>query len=276
MNRIKIAGIVVTYNIDKEKLIKNINSYINYIDLLIIVDNSDIDTQLKDIYVNNAKIKYISMEGNEGIAKALNCGIEYAINQSFKYVLTMDQDSSLRNNLIEEYMKWLRNDVIIYSPNYIIERKKTKKYKAETNELYWTMTSGNLLNLELYKKVGKFREDFFIDAVDYEYCLRARKRGYKILQCNKAELIHNPGIQKIKKILFFDYKYGYMSPTRMYYQIRNLKSVSEEYKSYRAKIIMIIKFLKIILLFDNKEEFIKMYKKGKKDCINGKFGKLQE
>ena len=186
----------------------------------------------------------------------------------------MDQDSKCANNIIDIYMQNEREDVIIYSPKYLIERKKEKKYKKDTIEMYWTMTSGNLLNLEMYQKVGKFKEELFIDAVDYEYCLRARRKKFKILQCNEALLIHNPGITKEKKILGLKYKYGFMSEQRMYYQVRNLMYIGYEYKCIRALIIVLVKYLKIVLLFENKKNYFKAFHKGIKDYkknIKGKY-----
>ncbi len=268
-----VIAIVVTYNIKMSELKKNIDTYINFVDKIIIIDNSDQTNDLSKMQ-NMKKIVYISLKENCGIAKALNVGIKYAIDNHYKYALTMDQDSTFNNNLIEIYEKYIQKDIIIYSPKYIIERKKEKKYKDKIKELYWTMTSGNIINLDLCKNVGEFKEDFFIDGVDYEYCLRARKKGYRIIQCNDAELKHNPGITKTKKILFWNYKYGYMSPTRMYYQVRNLSVISKEYHSLRANIIILIKLLKIILLFDNKKEFLYMFKKAKVDFKIKKMGKL--
>lgn len=268
-----IVAIVVAYNIKKQEILKNIETYKDFVDKVILVDNSDKEYDLKEIGNN---IIYINLNGNLGIAKALNEGAEYAILNNYKFALTMDQDSKFSNNLIEEYIKYYDDNIIIYSPNYIIDRKKEKKYNCNTEEMYWTMTSGNLLNLELYKKAGKFREDFFIDGVDYEYCLRARKNGYKILQCNNAKLIHNPGITKTKRILWIDYKYGYMSPTRMYYQVRNLSAIAKEYNSTKAKIIILIKYMKIVLLFENKKEFLKSFRKAKNDFKNNIYGKIKE
>ena len=72
-----VAAIIVTYNIKTNELKKNLNSYIEYVDKVIIVDNSDIKNdfhQLKD-----EKIEYISLNGNQGIGKGLNEGIKYAI-----------------------------------------------------------------------------------------------------------------------------------------------------------------------------------------------------
>ena len=274
MKENEVIAIVIAYNIKKNLLLENIFSYINFVDKVLVVDNSDKPTDLSNINKTN-KIEYISLNGNFGIAKALNVGLEYAFKYKYKYALTMDQDSRFSNNLIEEYRKNQQVNVAIYSPFYLIDRKRKKNNKKNAQYLYWTMTSGNLLNLEYVKEIGKFKEDFFIDAVDYEFCLRARKKGYKILQCNKAILIHNPGITKTKKILFWNYKYGYMSTDRLYYQIRNLSYIAKKYNSYRARIVIFIKLLKIILLFDDKKSFLSAFKAGINDYKNNNYGKIR-
>ena len=274
MKENEVIAIVIAYNIKKNLLLENIFSYINFVDKVLVVDNSDKPTDLSNINKTN-KIEYISLNGNFGIAKALNVGLEYAFKYKYKYALTMDQDSRFSNNLIEEYRKNQQVNVAIYSPFYLIDRKRKKNNKKNAQYLYWTMTSGNLLNLEYVKEIGKFKKDFFIDAVDYEFCLRARKKGYKILQCNKAILIHNPGITKTKKILFWNYKYGYMSTDRLYYQIRNLSYIAKKYNSYRARIVIFIKLLKIILLFDDKKSFLSAFKAGINDYKNNNYGKIR-
>ncbi len=72
-----IAAIIVTYNIKKNELTKNFNSYIEYVDKVIIVDNSDIKNDL--FQLKDEKIEYISLNENQGIGKGLNEGIQCAI-----------------------------------------------------------------------------------------------------------------------------------------------------------------------------------------------------
>ena len=64
----KLAGVVVVYN-PGDGVLNSINSYIDDLDILYVVDNSSFDnTKL----FNNDKIKYIPNMDNMGIAKALN------------------------------------------------------------------------------------------------------------------------------------------------------------------------------------------------------------
>ena len=42
------------------------------------------------------------------------------------------------------------------------------------------ISSGSLFNLSVLKKIGWHNEKYFVDCVDYELCVRARRCGYKI------------------------------------------------------------------------------------------------
>ncbi len=60
------------------------------------------------------------MLGNKGIAAALNVAKNRAINENYKWLLTMDQDSRFNESDIEKFKNYIkeRNEekVAIYSP----------------------------------------------------------------------------------------------------------------------------------------------------------------
>jgi len=89
------------------------------------------------------------------------------------------------------------------------------------------ITSGNMLNLELYKENGPCREDFFIDFVDIEYCLRAKKKGLRVTTLDSVVMEHHIG--KPRKVLFFTTTNH--PPSRRYYITRNRIAVWREYFS---------------------------------------------
>ena len=274
----KIAGVVVLYNYNEE-IINNIKTYSKYCTKIYGIDNSDkLNNNIKNEIVKIQNFEYINLKRNRGIAKALNVGLQKAKEDNFEWVLTMDQDSFFSDNLISYYKKLIEkqesNKIAIISPVYKIDRKKTKQYLGY-KKIKYTMQSANLMNVRIWNEIGKFKEDFFIDVVDYEYCYRCIKNNYEIYQCGKALLNHKPGETKEKKILWLNYKYGYCSPERIYYQSRNLLWTAKKYHSINMYLILIMKLGKIILLFNNKKEFLKMYRRGVRDCLDEKFGKLQ-
>ena len=115
------------------------------------------------------------------------------------------------------------------------------------------MTSGNLLNLDIFNKIGPFREDFFIDYVDNEYCLKLNTYGYRIIQIKDAFLHHNLGYQNkhsyfgLKNTTTINY-----DPIRRYYSTKNrLKTRKLYYRYYplfclKDIYLLLIQFFKII------------------------------
>jgi len=228
---LRICGVVVLYH-PEISVIDNIYSYIDYIDKLYVVDNSGtIDVEVIAEIEKINKCIYVNNEGNLGLALALNVGAKMALENGANWLLTMDQDSRFEVCALMHMLDWLKNnvsDVGIVSP---VHKTPGSSVKAcnDTVSAPVVMTSGNLLNLEAYKEVGPFREDFFIDYVDHEYCLRLKNFGYKVLiHCNSI-LEHNLGDSKY--INFFRFRVIYTSHNRVrrYYITRNRLRIIKEY-----------------------------------------------
>ena len=225
------------------------------------------------------KVRYISLDKNYGIARALNIGIKEAEKEKITYILTMDQDSKFKNNIIDIYEKFLNQTgcgKYILSPVYDTGRKQYKKKNVLYEKINYTMQSADLFNCKIFDDIGFFKEDFFIDVVDYEYCLRAKQKGYHIIRCNKALLEHEPASGKEKKFGHFKLRYGYASPERYYYQIRNLLWTGIYYKNLSMFKWIIIKLLKILFLFPDKTVYFHMMAKAAGNALHNKLGKLNE
>lgn len=232
----KFAGVVVLYNPSK-KINDNIQSYIKGIEKLYIVDNSSKDNS--EIICRHNKIEYIPNFDNLGIATALNIGAKRAIEDEFDYLLTMDQDSKFNNNdilkltnMIKKYydnrdlIEQFGNDLSkigLFTPLHVINNDK--KILGEPNEKYDSplnvMTSGNIINLDIYQKIGGFRDDFFIDCVDFDYCMKMRKLGYNLIRNNDIILNHELGNYVTKKFFGKTYSTFEHNHIRRYYIIRN-------------------------------------------------------
>lgn len=83
------------------------------------------------------------------------------------------------------------------------------------------ITSGTLIPCGVLKNVGGMRNDFFIDHVDTEWCLRAISLGYDLAVAVKARMHHRMGDTRMA-VWFFGWSYlnGY-KPRRLYYRFRN-------------------------------------------------------
>ena len=80
----------------------------------------------------------------------------------------------------------------IVVPRYLDKRSNTKIRALRTmaGGLLVAMTSGSLVSTAVFAQAGLFEEKFFIDWVDYDYCLGVRDHGWIIEECQSAILLH--------------------------------------------------------------------------------------
>ncbi|MBT8385937.1 MAG: glycosyltransferase family 2 protein [Ignavibacteria bacterium] len=278
-----IAGLVVLYNPD-QNVIENIQSYINKLTMLYVVDNSEVcNIKIAKTIKAFNNSKYIFNGENLGIAKALNIGAEEAIKDGFLFLFTFDQDSKVTPTMIETMLSFLRqND---YSSIGILSPfQDNKGYKKPPNNKFTEVsniaTSGNILNLDAYKQVGSFIDELFIDYVDVEYCLRLNYCGFKVIRLNEAILIHNLGNIVKRRFLFRKVAVTNHSALRLYYKTRNRFYVLRKYK-YKFPLFSIYNFfrlfmetLKVVCFERERIEKIRMMIKGYSHYKKKKFGKL--
>lgn len=259
------GAVVVLYN-PSMKEIENINTYINQVDYIVIIDNSDIDNSaLVNKTINRKEnILYIANNQNIGLAKALNKGVDILIEKKCEWALLLDADSEVSDNIISIYNKTLKtlnnNNIAVLSPVHLFDRSKNTTYSGY-REVKWTMTSGCLFNCELFRNQGGFFEKLFVDGIDMDYCYKSIENGYLIIECGQAYINHNPA--ETRHFLWI--KYGIASPFRYYMQARQLIWCWFRYKKIEALFIYVYKWLKILFLFPNKFEYIKEVSKGTRD-----------
>ena len=278
----KIPATVIWYNPDNEN-IKNIRTYIDYVEKLYIIDNSKENNKKLADSLNNLKTEYIYNDKNLGIAKALNLACEKAASEDFEWILTMDQDSSFDSDSINAYFrafeKMTKNNVGIISPRHILKNDIDKfSDDKESAEVDHVMTSGNLLNLKIWEEIGKFDENLFIDEVDSEICFRIIESGYKVIQLNKIRMFHELG--NLEKRNFFTRKISVLNHNhiRKYYIMRNKFYMLKKYKKYRSRYIYYIlnDFFKVIFYEKDKLRKLKYMFKGIADFMKSKMGELDD
>jgi rhamnosyltransferase len=276
-----VAGVVVLYN-PNEKVVENINSYLTQVSHLYIIDNSKSINQPFEIFSDNRKVEYIFSRNNLGIAAALNIAVDRAIDVGYNFLLTMDQDSYFEEGQLEKLISHINipESFGIVSPFHKNKFFTNPPVKDVLEEVSDVMTSGNILNLSAVKKTGKFREDYFIDYVDIEYCLRLRKNGYKIFRDNNSFLVHNEANLSRKRIFGVTIYPPNHSALRWYYKVRNYFYLKKEYqktfKDYFKNESRNIfgNILKVLLFEKDKIGKIRMMLKGYYDFrknVKGKF-----
>jgi rhamnosyltransferase len=95
-----ICGGVVLLN-PSEEVLTNICSYIDQVDRVFIVDNSDtVNPSFQERSKHFPNMKIIRSVGNRGIAVALNELAGKALERGYDFLLTMDQDSMVPEQMI--------------------------------------------------------------------------------------------------------------------------------------------------------------------------------
>lgn len=216
----KIAAVVVLYN-PTDTVFESINSYIDDVDKLFVIDNSERrNKNFLDHLKKNNKVKYIWNKTNKGIAYSYNLVAKKALIEEYNWLLTMDQDSKWPSGMLTKLIQYVENNETdnagIISPLHKVKGFTLSRFRG-SKKVMGVMSSGNLLNLDVYKKVGGFKEEFFIDNVDYEYCLHLYQLGYEVIALGDCVLEHQLG--NIKMIE--GEAIAIHSPLRNYYITRN-------------------------------------------------------
>lgn len=233
----KIEVVLVTYNPDISTLIQCINSLINQVERIIVVDNTPLGIKELNSF-NHENIELIYLYENMGIAYAQNIGIKKAMDNRAEFVLTSDQDTVYPENYIEGLMRCFMENtkelkIASISPIYIDENKENslqpmvyfengflkKDYSLnECKSVSHVISSGMLIPIDALNDIGLMDEKLFIDWVDTEWCWRAISKGFSVLQTPNVVINHclgNPSRNVLGKRITVH------SSFRNYYKIRN-------------------------------------------------------
>lgn len=283
----KTACVIIWYNPSLAE-VQNVLTYNSFFTKIYIVDNSDIDNRELSEKITNSI--YISNGKNLGIAEALNIGCSAAYNEDFEYCMTMDQDSVWDVNNLRSYLDEidcnLSDSTALYAPSMHVSddsfsiigdiKRIFIKQKNTADKVFVenVITSGNVINLKIWNKIGKFDEKLFIDEVDFEFCFRLISAGYKILKFNNIYFNHTLGEPKKS---FFPMTYSYHGK-RCYYISRNKHYVISKYPFFARKYnySLILKLFLIGKLFTLQFSDAKYIVQGKKDFKRSIFGEYSK
>lgn len=176
--------------------------------------------------------------------------MNFAVDEGFSHVLLSDQDSvpaaDMVARLLDACASLQREGVAVgcVCPRYFdettgqsfrfqVQRPRELFYRSVAadpalpwQEIVTTISSGTLVPVATLQAVGGMREDFFIDHVDTEWCLRARDRGYRNFGVARARLAHRLGDASFPVWYFGWQAYSTYSPVRLYYRFRNFVLLS--------------------------------------------------
>ena len=173
-----VAAVVVTFHPEPD-LTAKLASVLTQVGWIVVVDNGSCDADLPDCSepTMRGRVEIIANTENRGIGAALNQGLRRAKERGYDWALTLDQDSSPLPNLVEAsgraflaYPKPERLAAI--GASFVGAEQPTPASAWAYRRLPAVITSGTLHSIPAWERLGGFRDDYFIDCVDTEFCLR--------------------------------------------------------------------------------------------------------
>jgi rhamnosyltransferase len=285
-----ICAIITTFRPD-DGLYQRVMRVKEQVGFVVIINDGGCDENVLELNKWFEGIKEIHLchnKSNVGIATSLNVGISIAKKNGYKWILTLDDDSLVKPKLVERLVNGLKN-VKLDKPIGIIgmswaeasdiNEEKPMGENVAYSEKKGIITSGSFFSVETYDIIGPFREEFYVDSVDYDYCLRARGKGYAVIKLDEIGFEHSLGRSKVFSIMGLKIIVENHEAFRIYYGFRNSTVLALEYLKMDplysfAVLVRQMTVLFIIVLFekDKMGKLIDMFR-GLKDGFKKKLGK---
>ncbi|MFD1772528.1 glycosyltransferase [Paenibacillus rhizophilus] len=277
---------IIFYNPTKEQ-IQKVRDYSKIVDKIYIYDNSEgnVDAAVLEL-IQRDYCEYLGDKRNDGISIALNYLCNKAIQDRYKYILLMDQDSIFDLGNMTKLFEVVSNNSVenigVFSPKStairfiedIDREQKNVERSPEVDEVSWSITSGSVIDLKIFNITGGFDENLFIDKVDYDYCINIKSFGYKTVVVQNSLLYQFLGEPTAGIINYYQHNY-----IRHYYMFRNRLYILDKYQKNKLNKVfhLVVSSLKhigmVLLLESSKIKKINAMRKGFFDYRNRKMGK---
>jgi rhamnopyranosyl-N-acetylglucosaminyl-diphospho-decaprenol beta-1,3/1,4-galactofuranosyltransferase len=212
---------------------------------IVVVDNGSTDGTRQLLAQRYPEITVLPMPTNLGAAGAWSAGLQYAAMQRrHDWVWAFDDDTVPDLTALDRLLRGLDEAEIaagetgmlagmpVHGPSGasyppLLWRQGFHRPPADRmRPPVWfadlAIASGLLVRRELVEQIGLPRADFFMDFFDFEYCLRARSRGYRIAVVNRVQLSHQVGEARAARLPGYSGLWPNHAPWREYYMCRNL------------------------------------------------------
>ncbi|QXL85885.1 glycosyltransferase family 2 protein [Comamonas sp. NLF-1-9] len=296
MEHRRICAVVVSCRSDPERLALQFERLLPQVDAIVWVDNASPPAlrSLRNRWPPE-RLHAIWLAENVGVGAAQNRGIEHALATGASHVLLMDDDSLPAPDMVSQLHRALAAHPRAGAAgarhlDTRRERERTPFSKVIGTRLQWLpcsdetrvwetdhlIASGCLIPAVVLQKVGAMREDFFIDWVDTEWCLRARRAGWLLYGVCAARLEHRLGDQLAR---VFGREIPRHAPWRHYYQSRNFVLLLRAGHVRRGECIsmgwrQLKRFLVFSTLVPGRWRYLKMWMLGLQHGWQGRSGAL--
>lgn len=297
-----IVSVTVTYN-GAHGLPKHLDALLRQsrpLEEIIVVDNGSEDSTVETIRNQFPQVIVLEMGKNLGVGGALAAGLSYAaLEKKHDWVWLLDQDSAPADEALEQLLcGYVLSEqqrkaaaVLACLPTHgesglsypgLLWRDRLVLPPAEVlQQPIWfvdaAISSGTMIRRDVVEAAGLPRTDFFIDLVDFEYCLRIRRQGYQIAIVRDSVLHHTLGTPRTFEFLGHKKAWSDHASWREYYISRNhTYLVWHLYPNLRSKLFMLLRLVRhgaaMVLFSKHGLASIRMMLRGFWDGRRGRLG----
>jgi rhamnosyltransferase len=224
---------------------------------------------------------------NLGIARALNQGADAAADLGAEWLLTIDQDTVPGPEIVriaaDCFESYPEHDRVAVIGSASIAALPQTAGQADPGrpwiDVKYVITAGSFVPLAVFRALGGFRDDLFVDYVDIEFCLRARSRGYRVLACRTPAMTHRVGRPTARRIGGRAVKTTNHTAVRRYYMTRNRILIWRRYWRtdtrfvVRDIVVSRIELLKVLLFERDRTRKLRAILAGTVDGVRGISGR---
>lgn len=288
------CAVMITFHPDAD-VPENIRKILPQVARLIVVDNGSSTAEkepIKDLAAANAHMELIELPDNFGIGVALNRGLERVLEHGFAWALTFDQDSQADPDLFEHLAHLVRfhpvpSKVKMMGAKFIVAETDAIAFGLCNslfghNPVVAVITSGALMAMDAYREIGPFREDFFIDMVDLDYCMRLRGKGYQVAISTRPLMRHSCGKHSIHRRFGLTFATSNHTPLRKYYITRNRLIMERRFLFQEPAWVIndvwlaLNDLVKIVCFEERRRDKLRSILLGIRHAVTGHMGKADE
>lgn len=204
----KIGIVVVNYN--SGKLLSDFlcrtfsDKSLNSKTKVVVVDNGSVDGSAMAAKTIFPSLELLAQKNNLGFAAGCNIGIKKVLIGKLEWVMVITPDIKISPQGIEELtknkadiigpiLKFKRNGGWVRDYGGRFDFEKGKAFHNGQKGQAVDFVSGCCVAIRkcVFEKIGLFDERFFMYFEDVDFCLRAKKAGFKVIVDDKVEATHD-------------------------------------------------------------------------------------
>jgi GT2 family glycosyltransferase len=265
---------------------------------VIVVDNDSSDGSVETFKKAHPGVRIIETGANLGFTGGNNAGIRHALKHGADYVMLLNNDTVVAPDMVEVMMEVMEADPCIgvagpmiyyYSaPETIWSAGGTIDWSHGTTSMVGLNEEDKaqfglsprpvdfvtgcclLARRDVWEKAGLLDENFFMYYEETEWCVRARRAGYKIAHVPMAMLWHKISVESRAA-----------SPRTHYYMTRNrLLFLSRSHAGYKARLYTLVEYTRTVVSWSvrakwqDKRPLRNIMLRAIKDYSLGRFGPM--